>query len=599
MSYDKRRIEELERRISLLPAGSVAKKAVHGKTYYYHRIRMDGKRKELYVPAGEVEALQQGIKLRRQLTKELLSLQEAEQSAAASNAFIVPSGSPFTASVLTGRALKTFAEGVRGYRHRACFTQLQEYLQLERADRVFVLYGLRRTGKTTLIRQALLAMTDEELSRTAYVHTAPSDTLASMNADLRTLRDAGFTTVFVDEVTFMDDFVDGASLFSDVYAAGGMRVVLSGTDSLGFLFAQDEQLYDRCILLHTTFIPYQEFERVLGIADIDEFIRFGGTMSMGGRDYNRASTFATKKAADEYVDSAIARNIQHSLRCYQSGGHFRALYDLYEADELTGAINRVVEDINHRFTVQTLTRAFRSNDLALSARNLRADRTNPTDVLDRVDVAEVTARLAKALEIREEDGRSVPIQPMHAREIKEYLDLLDVTVDIDVVDITDLAHVRKRTAIAQPGLRYAQVDALVESLLLDATFADLSIQDRSYVLNRVRSEVAGRILEDIVLLETKTARPDTRVFKLQFAVGEFDMVVFDPQSGSCEAFEIKHSAERHPAQYRHLVDQDKCAATEFRYGPIARKVVLYRGEDAREGDVSYMNVERYLSELQR
>lgn len=221
----------------------------------------------------------------------------------------------------------------------------------------------------------------------------------------------------------------------------------------------------------------------------------------------------------------------------------------------------------------------------------------PTDALDRVDVAEVTARLARALEIRDEPERSVPIRPVHAREIKEYLDLLDVTVDVDVINVSDLSNVGKRTAIAQPGLRYAQVDALVESLLLDATFADLSIQERTYVLGRVRSEVMGRMLEDIVLLETMAAKPDSQVFKLQFAVDEFDMVVFDPQSASCEIFEIKHSDKRHPAQYRHLIDREKCAATEFRYGPIRRKVVLYRGEDGDDGEVSYVNVERYLNEL--
>lgn len=51
------------------------------------------------------------------------------------------------------------------------------------------------------------------------------------------------------------------------------------------------------------------------------------------------------KSADEYVDSAIAHNIQHSLRLYQYGGHFRALQELYEAGELTSVINRVVEDV--------------------------------------------------------------------------------------------------------------------------------------------------------------------------------------------------------------------------------------------------------------
>ena len=93
----------------------------------------------------------------------------------------------------------------------------------------------------------------------------------------------------------------------DVYK----RQVLSGTDSLGFLFTEDEQLYDRCILLHTTFIPYREFESVLGVHGIDEYIRYGGTMSLGGVHYNETSTFASKESTDEYVDTAIAVSYTH------------------------------------------------------------------------------------------------------------------------------------------------------------------------------------------------------------------------------------------------------------------------------------------------
>lgn len=37
----------------------------------------------------------------------------------------------------------------------------------------------------------------------------------------------------------------------------------------------------------------------------------------------------------------------------------------------------------------------------------------------------------------------------------------------------------------------------------------------------------GRMTEDIVLLETKLSRRDMQVFKLHFAVDEFDIVVFD------------------------------------------------------------------------
>ena len=81
------------------------------------------------------------------------------------------------------------------------------------------------------------------------------------------------------------------------------------------------------------------------------------------------------------------------------------------------------------------------------------------------------------------------------------------------------------------------------------------------VKERILSEVKGRMLEDIVLLETKKARPDCQVFKLQFPVGEFDMVIFDPESASCEIFEIKHSTMIVGNQYRHLADAQKLKDT--------------------------------------
>ena len=119
------------------------------------------------------------------------------------------------------------------------------------------------------------------------------------------------------------------------------------------------------------------------------------------------------------------------------------------------------------------------------------------------------------------------------------------------------------------------------------------------------SEVKGRMLEDIILLETKLSRKNCEVFKLQFAVGEFDMVVFDPEAGTCEIYEIKHSKEVVPQQCRHLLDEQKCKDTEFRYGSIVGKYVIYRGEttslvaagfDVSE-DVAYLNVEEYLKKL--
>ena len=107
------------------------------------------------------------------------------------------------------------------------------------------------------------------------------------------------------------------------------------------------------------------------------------------------------------------------------------------------------------------------------------------------------------------------------------------------------------------------------------------------------------MLKDLVLLETmKAARANQRVFKMQFAAGEFDMVIYDPKQDNCRVFEVRNSDQRTPEQYRHLIDPEKCRQTERRFGPIAERIVLYRGENGKEGHgVRYQNVEEYLREL--
>ena len=582
---------ELEQQIDNLPAGSITKKIIKGKEYFYHRWTENKKRREKYIPADQLENFRAQIAQRKELEQKLKTLKKHLPKAKSAEI------STFSTNIRTGEALRYFALPVRNFRKRECFQQLHNFVYGQMQDKVFILYGLRRTGKTTMIRQIFAEMNEVELSKAAFIQITAADTLANVNRDLKTLETQGFRYVFLDEVTLIDDFIEGAALFSDVFATCGMKIILSGTDSLGFIFTEDEQLYDRCIMLHTTFIPYREFESVLGIHGIDEYIRYGGTMSLGGVHYNETSTFASKKSTDEYVDTAIAHNIQHSLRCYQYEGHFRHLRDLYEKNELTSAINRVVEDINHRFTLEVLTRDWKFHDLGISASNLRRDRENPTDILDRIDLTAVTNNLRKLLKIRNKAEQTVKLDEVHAAEIKEYLDLLDLTQEIAVLHLPNVNKKSSRTVIAQPGLRYAQADALIRSLLLDETFSALSLAERTAVQNRILTEIKGRMLEDIVLLETKLANPKKQVFVLQFSVGEFDMVVFDPEAGSCQIFEIKHSEKAIPQQYRHLIDKEKCAQTEHRYGPITAKFVLYCGENRIVDDVQYQNVETYLRSL--
>lgn len=581
--------------IETLPSGGITYKKINGKEYAYYQWREDGKQHSRRAKDKELEELIKQIERRKELENLIKDMKIN----------ITETTKPvdqFHCIVRIGDALERFAKPVAKWKKRECYQRLYDYVYGDISDRVYILYGLRRTGKTTLIRQLLYEMDAEMRSKSVFIQIQDSKSLDDVNQDLKYLETNGYQYVFIDEVTLLDDFIEGAALLSDVFAASGMKIVLSGTDSLGFMFAEDEELYDRCMMSHTTFIPYREFENVLGVAGIDHYIRYGGTMSPGGKHYNNDSMiFATKKSTDEYVDSAIARNIQHSLKNYQYEDHFRSLRELYEKNELTSVINRIVEDMNHRFTMEVLTRNFKSNDLRLSAKNLRKDREKPTDILDRIDIAKVNETLKTLLEIRDKEEQSVEIQDVHRFEIKEYLDLLDLTVEIQTRWMSDFNRKETRTAFSQPGMRYSQAEALIKSLMQDEKFRDMSLSERNRVTERILDEIKGRMMEDIVLLETQLSRKKCEVFRLQFAVGEFNMVVFDPEAGSCEIYEVKHSMEMVPEQCRHLLNEQKCKDTEFRYGTITGKYVIYRGMTAEMEDLSekvtYLNVEEYLKSL--
>ena len=559
-------IAEIERDIAILPEGSITKKKIRDKEYYYHRITRNGKRVEKYIDFKDVAELKDRIDRRKKLEKDLKELKKQiiPEKATTKEEYL-----EFKTTVRTGSRLRAQIAVTKKYKKRECIRELRDYIFGSQTDKVFVVYGLRRTGKTTMIRQILTELPETEFRKAAFIQVRSRDTLEDIDEDLGLLETKGFKYVFIDEVTLMEDFIEGAALFSDIYASSGMKIVLSGMDSLGLAFSKEEQLYDRCIMMHTTFIPYREFEEVLGIKGIDEYIRYGGTMSLSGVNYNEDAIFASARSAEEYIDTAIAKNIQHSLKMYEYGGHFRSLLDLYEKGELTNVINRVVENINHSFTRRVVERTFKSHDIAVTASNLLRDR----------------------------EEQSIQIEDYHMAQIEEYLTLLDLIMKIDLESLPEVNRKESVTVITQPGMRYAQANAIVSNLLLDAKFSELSLVERQRILDRLLSEIRGRMMEDIVLLETKIAHPEKKVFKLQFAVGEFDMVVFDPKGLNCKIYEVKYSKEQVPAQSRHLKDEEKCAMTSHRYGEITGKYVIYRGESGSLKGIQYLNVEEYLKSL--
>lgn len=177
-------ISELEAQIATFPIGSISQKQVNGKTYYYHRFREDGKRKERYIPENDVAEFRELINQRKELENKLKELKKLT-----SQVKVPAKVHEFFTDVRVGDALRSYSNVVRKFKKRSHYQRLHDYVYGNTYDRVFILFGLRRTGKTTLIRQILADMTDAYLEKAVFIQITAKNTLADLNKDLKYLED--------------------------------------------------------------------------------------------------------------------------------------------------------------------------------------------------------------------------------------------------------------------------------------------------------------------------------------------------------------------------------------------------------------------------
>ena len=305
-----KKIKEIENEISLLPRGYISKKIINGKECYYRQWAYKGTTKSEYIKSDNLSDLKDQIQLRKDKEKLLKSLKEQLEE-------LTPNlnNKNLRMDIKFGEDLKNLCEKINKYQKRDCFNTISDFVNAEASSSVLLLYGLRRTGKTTLLFQSILSLTDEQFSKAVYIKAQVNNTLRDLNHDLKIFEKEKIQYIFIDEITLLKDFIDGAALLSDMYAPSGIKFILSGTDSLGLWLSSHEELYDRNIMIHTTFIPFREHSRLLAITDIDDYIEYGGTLKAGSWDFDspelnvRDATFRNDESTRFYIDTAISKNI--------------------------------------------------------------------------------------------------------------------------------------------------------------------------------------------------------------------------------------------------------------------------------------------------
>lgn len=486
---------------------------------------------------------------------------------------------------VTGKDLNRIFKSKRiaSFRKRFLFPELMDYLHREEDPRLCTLYGLRRTGKTTLMAQAAKKLDQDKV---CWVHCEEGDDIQDVKNVIK--GNPACRYFFLDEVTRLENFTSASSILADKYAAeDGKKIVLAGTDSLGFALAFGTELFDRTHILHTTYIPYAEYRYLLGEnKDIDDYIEYGGTLTDGKVFYNPEGDF-------DYTNDAIAENIQHSLELFRDGGAFGPLLPLYARDELTTCIEKLVELDNRTFLAKNINRTFKSHDMGRLSSNLQHDKNFEDIDVTPLKNPDLIREIRDALLIK--DPLLHAVSPEAVREIKRYLKRLDV---IYVVPGTK----EEEVIFMQPGLRYSQVRKQMDILEQSPLLKDFSPSLRKEFSKRLDEQVKGSMMEDILfvqLAKDKTLQERYRITKYRDSAGthEFDLVIVDEEQDKAVLIEVKHSKEYLPShQALHLIDEAACQELEKDlHVHVSGKAVIYRGENMScTKGISYWNVNTFM-----
>lgn len=445
------------------------------------------------------------------------------------------------------------------------FAQNYEY------DRIFVVHGIRRTGKTVSIMHSIVAL--NELGVNArnlfYININNSNTsFGDLVAKLSNIRDS---VVFIDEITFIPEIINKINYLVDILASQNrLKIIVAGTDSYVFPIAQLSSLFGRIHMAHSTFISYKEYVSVLGLNKSDSsYMQYVTDGTLYGKEY---STF---NDMDKKLQGAIIKNIENT-------------------------INRNREAVASDTTYCDILK-YKASDMLFIIYNILISATSPKSIRNLTDIVkskigkERVGFLASAFSM-DESEITRKLSGISNNDLKTMVKVLE---ELDIVNrINNLAGL---VINSKPGYESitdqeicTNIPGLLNTLLL--------------VLNTQNDRVAGIGNENIVLSNLCGLKPKIfEVYYLKYKFNgeehEIDAVVKIQEKLSFNSkyilIEIKTDSIDKASHARHLVDESLPAGIKEN---IAKRIVLYMGDDIDKivhgYKVKYINIIKFLGDME-
>jgi hypothetical protein len=219
------------------------------------------------------------------------------------------------------------------------------------------------------------------------------------------------------------------------------------------------------------------------------------------------------------------------------------------------------------------------------------------DVLGKIDTSFTSD---KALLEEVKNALHIKDTTVSIPEKKDLDQLTDYLERMDVLTNVSYKREEKKYIFTQPGLRYAQVEAIVDVLKYSDALQDKPRQERNFILSEVHNCLEGKMLEDMIFIDLfreKEVYEKYRVGQYRNNVSgkEFDLCLIDEKENESVIFEVKHSKIPVKEQTKHLANEDFCQEFEERTNTkIREKAVIYQGKTGSFFGMKYLNAEEFL-----
>ena len=319
---------------------------------------------------------------------------------------------------------------------RDVYATLQNFTENDSVSygNISIIYGLRRTGKTTMMEQYIYSHPEEKSS---YYIAENHDSIKDLTNVIDKDRELGIKNIFIDEITKVEDFNDNVSVLADVYSKYGMKIVLTGTDSLGFQFAEHE-LYGREYRIPTTHISFAEHSRLFGTKDIDDYIRYGGLMKEGS---SRLYVYDYESAC-KYLDESVSSNIANSI-C-QSGRYNDLL--VFDRNEIDLIVRKTVEQYSGQFNIGKLQNSLKTTFVyepgkSLSDKAKRGEIELDDELLEPIMKDKKEEIVRSFLEkINAEKGLEHRMEPKHLDQLESRMFQMGVLSVVPIREFTGILY---------------------------------------------------------------------------------------------------------------------------------------------------------------